>query len=177
MNPLSIAAGAASLATICTHVKLAVTISPQPRAMLIFRDQISFFLYRVINATWKVHSTLTTLCIEINSLSGLLESVSSKLQNCQALALQHVDAELWRRIHISLEDCKSTLESLEKAVHGVQGTPEMAAILKTKPTLQIKLSLRSDDIIDFRDRIHKCNCAMQMAFQVINVCVVSLQII
>jgi len=135
MDPLSIATGAASLATTCTRVKLAVTIASQTGVMLILRDQISFFLYRIINATRKVHPTLATLCNEINSLSGLLESVGNTLQNCQALALQHVDAELWCRVHISLEDCKSTLESLDKAVNGVQGTLETPAILKTKPAL------------------------------------------
>jgi hypothetical protein len=169
MDPLSIAVGAASLATTCTRVRLARSVPLSAGVALILRDQISFFLYHVINTTRKVHSTLAALCNDINSLSGLLESVSNTLQSCQALALQHVDKDLWHRIHASLEDCRSTLEFLEAKVNEIQGTPETSAILKTRPALQLKLSWRSDEISGYRERIRKCNCAMQMAFQVINV--------
>lgn len=151
MDPLTIAASSAGLVVACV--------------------KIAGLLYSWIDDTRSVDTTVSGLCEEILALSRILEAVSSMWKQNLKIAAVHVarDKNLWSSVKISLDDCKATLDKLDKKVGEVRGSNSLGMKIFGRTNRQIRLSLRMKDIAMYRQRIQCHNGATQLALLMINV--------
>lgn len=152
MDPLSIAAGAAGLATGCgTIVKT---------------------LYTWIDDTASVDVNVAGLCDEVTALARVLDSVSNASISAPHVAMPEIDPDgcLWITVKATLGDINSTLDKLNLLLAGVQKTSSVFSRgFLRKPSKQTKLTMRLKDITQYKDRIKAYNTAMTSALQMINV--------
>ncbi|KAH6848057.1 hypothetical protein B0I37DRAFT_156498 [Chaetomium sp. MPI-CAGE-AT-0009] len=153
MDPLSIAASAAGLATACTKI---VTT-----------------LYTWIDDTIAVDENVAGLSDEIKALARVLESISS----ASTLTLRPVMAEidpdgsLWAVVKATLGDINNTLAKLAQLLDEVQTSSRVFSRgFLRKPTKQIKFGFRSKEITTYKVRVQSYNTAVTSALQMINVC-------
>ena len=118
----------------------------------------------------SVDDSICSLCKEIVGLSRVLEVVSQAWkQNPLLVAAQaNADGNLWISVQVSLDDCKNTLEKLEKKIDKVQKSSFLWRGFLRKPTMSIKLNMRMRDITTFKQHIHSYSSAMQSALQMTN---------
>lgn len=152
MDPLSIAAGAAGLATGCFT--------------------IASTIYTWIDDAADVDENVTSLCEEVTALSRVLESVSNAAAQAPRGVVAEIDPDdsLWASVRDTMGDIKSTLDKINHLLAEVQKSGGLFSrgFLK-KPTKLIRLNLRLKDINQYRDRIKSYNNAMTSALQMINV--------
>ncbi|KAH7009814.1 hypothetical protein EDB80DRAFT_414451 [Ilyonectria destructans] len=154
MDPLSIAASAAGLASGCAG--------------------IIGTLYTWIDDTIDVDENVSGLVEEVTALSRVLESVSNASIKARKVVVAEIDPDgnLWISVRDTLGDISSTLDKLKLLLADVQksSTSVFSRGFLRKPTKQIRFSLRLKDINNFKERIKSYNTAMASALQMINVC-------
>ena len=152
MDPLSIAAGAAGLATGCAAIIKT--------------------LYTWIDDTVDVDENVAGLCEEVAALSRDLESVSSTTASTPRVAIAQVDPDdtLWVTITATLDDIRSTINKMNRLIADIHksGSVFSRGFLR-KPTAQIRFSLRAKDITTYKERVKSYNAAMTSALQMMNV--------
>ncbi len=152
MDPLSIAASVAGLATGC--VKIVAT------------------LYTWIDDTIAVDDNVASLCEEIKALTRVLESISSASTSVPRPVMAEIDPDgsLWAVVEATLGDINNTLAKLSQLLQEVQKSSSVfiRGFLK-KPTKQIKFGLRSKEIATYKDRVQSYNTALASTLQMINV--------
>jgi len=152
MDPLSIAAGAAGLATGCA--KIATT------------------LYTFIDDTLEVDENVAGIYEEVRALGRILDSVSNASLSAPRVVVAEIDPDesLWITVKATLGDIKNTLDKLDQLVAKVQSSSGVFSRgFLRKPTKQIKFAMRLKDITIYKDRIKSYNTAMTSALQMINV--------
>jgi hypothetical protein len=152
MDPLSIAAGAAGLATGCTKVVAT--------------------LYTWIDDTVAVDENVAGLCDEIRALGRVLESISSASASAPRPVVAEIDPDgsLWAAVKATLGDIEITLAKLSQLLSEVQKSSGVFSRgFLRKPTKQMKFGFRSKEIATYKDRVHSYNTAMTSALQMINV--------
>ena len=152
MDPLSIAASAAGLATGCT--------------------KIVGTLYTWIDDTVAVDENVAGLCDEVAALGRVLNSISNASISAPRVVIVEIDPDegLWIAVKTTLDDINSTLSKLSQLLAEVQkGSGVFSRGFLRKPTKQIKFSMRSKDIAVYRDRVKSYSTAMTSALQMINV--------
>ncbi|KAK7422742.1 hypothetical protein QQZ08_009366 [Neonectria magnoliae] len=151
MDPLSIAAGAAGLATGC------VTIVST--------------LYTWIDDKIEVDQNVSSLCDEITGLLRVLESISNATVQASQVVIAEIDPEdnLWTSVMDTLGVIKGTLRKLDLLLADIERTNSVFSCgFLRKPTKQMRLSLRTKDIATYRNRIQAHSTAMTSALQMIN---------
>jgi hypothetical protein len=153
MDPLSIAASCAGLATACL--------------------QISGFLYTFVDDSKNVDTIISGFCEEIVALSRILDSISKSLKENRLIAAAQTDpnGELWSSLKTTFDDCQATLDDLDKTLKEVNRPAIFGISILRRPTKQVMLNLKMKDIGLFRQRIQYYNGAMQLPLQMINLCV------
>ena len=152
MDPLSIAASAAGLATGCTKVVAT--------------------LYTWIDDTIAVDENVASLCDEIKALGRVLESISGASTSAPRPVMAEIDPDgsLWAVVKATLGDINNTLTRISQLLNEVQnGSGVFSRGFLRKPTKQIKFGLRSKEIATYKDRVQSYNTAMTSALQMINV--------
>lgn len=151
MDPLSIAASAAGLATACV--------------------KISGVLYTWIDETIEIDSTVSQLCEEIAALSRVLESISKAYTQAPSIVISGMDPDgrLWITVRASLDDLQGTLDKLNQLLREVQKSSLFGRGFLRRPAKQIKYSFKVKDITIYRERIKSYNSAMTSTLQMINV--------
>jgi hypothetical protein len=152
MDPLSIAASAAGLATGCT--KIVAT------------------LYSWIDDTIAVDENVAGLCDEIKALGRVLESISSASTSAPRPVMAEIDPDgsLWAVVKATLGDINNTLAKLSQLLNEVQKSSGVFSRgFLRKPTKQIKFGFRSKEIATYKDRVQSYNTAMTSALQMVNV--------
>jgi hypothetical protein len=155
MDPLSIAAGAASLAGTVTS--------------------ISIFLYNLIQEVKGIDAKVIDLSKEVSRLMSLLTSVERTVRQCQAvsLTLAHLDDHMWLQIENALVDCRVTVQELDLITIKIGGEHNKevnnVARLLRKPSLHFRFAVHGDEVSDLTQKVYKSNCAMQTALAVVNV--------
>ena len=123
-------------------------------------------IYTFVGDALSVDDSISGLCKEMVGLSRVLEAWK---QNPLLVAAQaNTDGNLWIGVRASLDDCKNTLEKLEKKIDEVQKSSFLWRGFLRKPTMSIKLNMRIKDITTFKQHIHSYSSAMQSALQMIN---------
>jgi hypothetical protein len=152
MDPLSIAASAAGLATGC--IKIVAT------------------LYTWIDDTIAVDENVAGLCDEVKALGRVLESISSASTSAPRPVMAEIDPDggLWAVVQATLGDINDTLAKLSQILNEVEQSSGIFSrgFLK-KPAKQIKFGFRSKEIATYKDRVQSYNTAMTSALQMINV--------
>lgn len=152
MDPLSIAASAAGLATGCT--------------------QIVTTLYTWIDDTIAVDENVAGLCNEVKALGRVLESISNASTSALRPVMAEIDPDgsLWAVVMATLGDIDNTLTKLDQILNDVQKSSGVfSRSFLRRPTKQIKFSFRSKEIAMHKDRVQSYNTAMTSALQMINV--------
>ena len=152
MDPLSIAASAAGLATGCT--------------------KIVKVLYTWVDDTIDVDENVTALCEEVAALARFLESLSKASATPPRVVIAEIDPDesLWITVKATLGDIKTTVDKLSHLLADVQNSSSIFSKgFLRKPSKQIKLSFRLKDIALYRDRIKSYSSAVITALQMINV--------
>jgi hypothetical protein len=131
---------------------------------------VSGILYTFVDDARSVDDSISSLCKEIMGLSRVLEAVSQAWKQNPLLVAAQVNTggSLWISVRASLDDCKSTLEKLEKKIDEVQKSSFLGRGFLRKPTMSIKLNMKMRDITMFKQQVHSYNSAMQSALQMIN---------
>ncbi|KAK3293689.1 uncharacterized protein B0H64DRAFT_218475 [Chaetomium fimeti] len=153
MDPLSIAASAAGLATGCT--------------------KIVSTLYTWIDDTISVDENVAGLCDEIKALGRVLASISSASSLAPRPVMVEIDPDgnLWAVVEATLGDINNTLAKLSQLLDEVQKSSRVFSRgFLRKPTKQIKFGFRSKEITTYKDRVQSYNTAVTSALQMINVC-------
>lgn len=176
MDPISIAAAAASLAGTAGTVR-ARLLPPTASSQITDSDtlQISVWLYELINEIKNVDTKLSDLSKEVTQLSKLLQSIDTMVQECQsqALTLAHLDGNMWQQIDSTLLDCKINIEGLDRLVIRLRGQHDpdaknLARLMK-KSSMHFHFTVNRDEIADYTSKLYKSNCAMQTTLAVVNV--------
>jgi hypothetical protein len=152
MDPLSIAAGAAGLASGC--------------------GAIIETIYTWIDDTVDVDENVAGLYEEVSALARVLNSVSNASISAPRVVIAEIDPDesLWITVKATLGDIRSTLDKLNQLVADVQKSSGVFSRgFLRKPTKQLKFSMRLKDITMYKDRIKSYNTAMTGALQMINV--------
>ncbi|OCK76734.1 hypothetical protein K432DRAFT_445813 [Lepidopterella palustris CBS 459.81] len=151
MDPLSIAAGSAGLAGFCF--------------------KISAFLYNFVDDTRNVDRNVSDLISEIRSLSQVLHTINKSLEDNTLVALSRNNEHLWVNVDSSLQDCKNTLEILYQMLKDLEDGGASGLGVLRKPVKQVRLNMKTKDILFFKQQVHSHYSAMQLALQTINVCI------
>jgi len=132
-------------------------------------NQISIWLYDVVETTRSVDTTVHALHKEVRALDDNLKSLSHTLRGCQsqALTLMHMNDDIWRSIENNLHDCGEALEELQTLVEEVK-KPIASRNIFRKPNLAMRLGMRKREISESQDKISKSNSAMQTAVGVVS---------
>ena len=123
-------------------------------------------LYTFVGDALSVDDSISGLCKEIVGLSRVLEVVSQAWkQNPLLVAAQaNADGNLWISVQVSLDDCKNTLDKLEKKIDEAQKSSFLWRGFLRKPTMSIKLNMRMMDITTFKQQCDaKCAANDQYA--------------
>lgn len=152
MDPLSIAASAAGLATGCTRIVAT--------------------LYTWIDDTISVDENVAGLSDEIKALGRVLDSISSASALAPRPVLAEIDPDgnLWAVVTATLGDISNTLGKLSQLLGEVEKSSRVFSRgFLRKPTKQIRFGLRSKEFVTCKDRVQSYNTAMTSALQMINV--------
>lgn len=151
MDPISIVTGAAGLTVTCV--------------------KIYSVLWSLVENIRNVDSNIAGLYEEIKGLSQVLEAINKSWNPKATAALRQADPEgtLWATVKASLDDCRATLEKLEKELDGAQANGVFARSFLRRPLRQIRLNMKMSDIIVYKQRVQSHNSAMQSALQMISV--------
>ena len=153
MDPFSIAAGSASLATLCV--------------------QCSSFLYSFYEGTRKVDATILDFSDELHQLAQVLDALSTNFKHPRTLAVIHsaqreCDDKLWRNVDQLLRKCRGSMEMLKAIVERLnRDTGGMGGFLR-RPIKQLRLRLQNDDIVALRGQIQSHHLMMQITLQSIS---------
>ena len=151
MDPLSIAATAAGLATGCT--KIVAT------------------LYTWIDDTVAVDDNVRGLCDEVTAMGRVLDAISNASVSAPRLVIAEIDpnGNLWITVKATLGDIKTTLDKFSQLVAEVQKSSRVfSRSFLRKPTKQIRLAMREKDIAVYRGRLKSYNIAMPSSRQMMN---------
>ncbi|KAE9967586.1 hypothetical protein EG327_011384 [Venturia inaequalis] len=150
MDPLSIAAGSAGLATSCFKI---VSI-----------------LYTFIDETRSVDENVAALIAEVRGLSQVLETVSKSLKHDALVGLRSSDnVNLWTMVEGSLQECGITLDKLQTMLQDLNGTANSRFGVLRRPIMQVRLNMKLKEIGDFQQQVHSHYSGMQLTLGTINV--------
>lgn len=114
----------------------------------------------------------TSLCVEVSGLESVLFSVQAALKKCEGnpLNLASIDPDLWRRIDMTLSDCRETLDDLSQLAQRIRikHSKFLPAPLY-RARVAKRLQQHGNDIASYRDRIKMSNWSLQTLLQVIDV--------
>ena len=152
MDPLSIAASSAALVTLCA--------------------KISKSLYRFICDSRGVDQALDAFRDEIDDLSGLLSSIESNFRDSRTAtaALRETtgyEQSHWEKAQRGMNDCRGTLERLSSVLEQVRGDHGNGHVFFSRQRRQIRLDMKSTEIVTLRNQIQSYKDTMKLSLNVI----------
>lgn len=132
---------------------------------------MSSTIYTFVDDSRNVDTNISDLLQEIVGLSNVLEAIGqSWSQNPTIISAQaQSDGNLWLCVQTSLDDCKGTLEKLDKRLDDIQKNSRFGRGFLRRPTKAIKMNMHMKEIVAYKQRVHWHNSAMQSALQMIHV--------
>jgi hypothetical protein len=152
MDPLSIAASSAALVTLCA--------------------KISKSLYKFICDGRGVDRALEAFRDEIDDLSGFLASIESSFRDNRTAtaALRQTtghEQSHWQKAQRGMNDCHGTLEKLSSVIERVRGDHGNGHAFFSRQRRQIRLDMKSAEIVALRHQIQSYKDTMKLSFHVI----------
>ena len=151
MDPISIIAASATLVRLCATT--------------------SGYIFTFVTNANNVDTAITTLGVEVNSLSQVLSSIhdsfsDSSLANAALSSQTGHEAQHWRNVQRSMDDCKGTLENLVRVLENVRrGSGGFLARARS----QISFKMSSAEIASLKQQIAAYRQTMQLSLQLITV--------
>lgn len=127
-------------------------------------------LYQFIRDTRTVNAHIDDLASELKSLADTCRLVHHQLHSIaryyKCYEDKREDASLWASIKEKLADCNTTLDTLQKALEGLQkgGSNVLAQGVR-----QFKLNLRQHEIINMKARVHSHTSSLQVCLLVMDI--------
>jgi chaperonin cofactor prefoldin len=151
MDPLSVTVASLSIIGSCTQCALILT--------------------QWVGKLKTIDERIQTFINEIQSLSATHDALQKSLQQPAIVAAarnteQNAGAALWKQVQRSLNDCKDTLEKLQKVLNDIN--PNSGSLFR-RPILTFKESLLSGDMAALRQRLILFNSTLSLPLQMINV--------
>ena len=131
--------------------------------------QISSVLYTFIDDTRQVDENISSLLDEVRGLSQVLDTISKSLGHNALVAASRKNESLWANVDSSLTECRDTLGRLHQMLRDLEDSSKGGWKMLRMSTKMIKLSMKSKDIIAFKQQVHSHYSGMQLALQTINV--------
>jgi hypothetical protein len=151
MDPISIITASATLVRLCATT--------------------SGYIFTFVTNARNVDTAITTLGVEIHSLSQVLGSINDSFNDSSlassALSSQtgH-EAQHWRNVQRSMDDCKNTLENLVRVLENVRrGSGSFLARARS----QVSFGMSSAEITSLKQQIAAYRQTMQLSLQLITV--------
>jgi hypothetical protein len=100
-----------------------------------------------------------------------LETISKSWKQSPLVVIAKADPDgnLWTTVKASIDDCKKTLEELDRVVNDVQKESFFGRGFMRRPTKSMRLNRKMKDILTFRQQVQSYSVGMQSALQMINV--------
>jgi len=149
MDPISIIAASATLIRLCATT--------------------GGYIFTFVSNARNIDIAITTLGVEINSLSQVLTSINDSfsdnaLANAALSSQTGHEAQYWRNVQRSMDDCKGTLENLVRILENVRrGSGGFLARARS----QINLGMNSAEITSLTQQIAAYRQTMQLSLQLI----------
>lgn len=113
-------------------------------------------------------------CDKLASLQKYLESVHNTLDEYRSLQVVPAQPDLWQRCDEALKDCLLTLSSLKTLIEKIKDLPPAKGRgFRWRAKAVVDLEVHKDELVSFREKIHKINIALQTMLHTITVYVVS----
>jgi hypothetical protein len=122
-------------------------------------------LYDFLDESRHVDEGISDLCREVNDLSRNLDDFS-RAWGRHADAVRGRESEMWTNIATTVQDIEVTLGKLHKLVSGVD---KNRLGLFRRQVKQLRINLRSKDIVLYRSQIHSYKLSMHTALLMFNV--------
>ena len=134
-------------------------------------SRLSRYIYNFLNKIEHEETAVRVLKIEIDSLSGVLGSISVKFSDpsTASTVLQSFtgyEDELWGSVKRSMTDCEVTLRTLEQVLRSVK---QGGIGLARRATIQTRLEQRWEEIGVLKQHVTSYHKAMELALQLITV--------
>ena len=132
---------------------------------------LSTKLYSFIKATKVVDKSVEALYHEVKGLENILNTVRTTLtrtERNQAEDSALLGDSAWTSIENAVEDCRLTVEALDRLVQDV-GTVAATTNPFKKILKQLKLNLNTDQLVAVKGRIHTHSTCLQLALQTLAV--------
>lgn len=151
IDPLSIASTSAALVETC--------------------GKVSYYIYSFLKKEKHVDTSIRVLKIEIDTLAGVLGSISVKFSDSSTatIALQSFtgyEEEYWRNVKRSMSDCEVTLRTLEEILQFIK---QGGSRLKIRTTIQNRLEQKLAEIGLLKQQIAVFHKTMDISLQLITV--------
>jgi len=132
---------------------------------------ITLTLTNFIKDTRQVDQSVKSLLVEFTTLGTALKAVQAGLaepaiQNAERRAEKVESLDLWQSVAGSLISTRATVDKLDEALEDIRGEKSNFAKQAIK---QMKLNLKSSEIVALRSQCQTHTTALQMALLMINV--------
>jgi hypothetical protein len=151
MDPVTI------ISTTATAIRLCATISG--------------YIFTFVTNARNVDTAITTLGVEVNSLSQVLNAINdslndSTLANAAFASQTGHEAQHWTNVQQSMEDCKQTLENLIQVLEDVRRNSGRGG-LWGRARSQFNIGISSAQITSLKQQIAAYRQTMQLSLQLI----------
>jgi Fungal N-terminal domain of STAND proteins len=152
MEPISIATAAVHLVGAC--------------------GKLSGYIYTFVQQSQMVDTAVHFLDIEVKSLSDILGSIATSFNDplVASVALESQtghEGQYWRTVKRSMNDCKGTLENLERILERVGKRESGGFFGRTRKHIKFAMNLSEIDL--FKQQVAGYRQTMQLALQMISV--------
>jgi hypothetical protein len=127
------------------------------------------YIFTFVTNARRVDTAITTLGVEVNSLSQVLSSINDSLNdttlaNAAFSSQTGHEAQHWRNVQRSMDNCKNTLENLIRVLENVRRSN---GSLLSRARSQISLGISSAEIASLKQQIANYRQTMQLSLQMI----------
>lgn len=148
-----------------------ISIASTSAALVETCGKVSYYIYSFLNKEKHVDTSIRVLKIEIDTLAGVLGSISVKFSDSStaAIALQSVtgyEEEYWRNVKRSMSDCDVTLRTLEELLQSIK---QSGSRFKRRATIQTRLEQKSGEIALLKQQIAAFHKTVDLSLQLITV--------
>jgi hypothetical protein len=126
-------------------------------------------IYMIINQTRHVDSSIGVLGVEINSLCEVLNAMHESFNDPSLATIDMQtghEAQHWRNVKRSLQDCRSTLKSLSDILDGLK---QSGGNFLQRPRKQINLQFKLREIGILKEQVTSYRQTMQLSMQLLTV--------
>ncbi|KAI0016232.1 hypothetical protein F4780DRAFT_704262 [Xylariomycetidae sp. FL0641] len=145
-----------------------LSITASAIALIGAAGKISTSLWGFVQSLRGADTRVSCLCDELTSLVRLLQAVERTLKECRAFDLALLEEDLCHQSELALADCQVTLNELSLLVDKIKSTARTKSFAR-RARVVADFAVHGTELEVFREKIHKCNWALQTMLHTITV--------